>query len=67
MPTLCAAVIAFEGFLQSLRGLQITLGNEGIDVGHVIEMGLGKLDEYYALTADVPAYHFALSEWLYYL
>jgi hypothetical protein len=43
------------------------LGNEGIDVGHVIEMGLGKLDEYYALTADVPAYRFALSEWLCYL
>ena len=67
MPTLCGAVIAFEGFLQSLRDLQLTLQNEGVDPGAIIEKGLTKLDGYYDLTTDVPAYHFALSEWLYYL
>jgi hypothetical protein len=43
------------------------LHGEGVDVGDIIDMGLAKLDEYYALTTKVPAYHFALSEWLYYL
>ena len=66
-PTLCGGVIAFEGFLKSLKDLQIALHGEGIEVEDIIDKGLAKLDEYYLLSTKVPAYHFALSEWLYYL
>jgi hypothetical protein len=40
--------------------------NEGGNVNPIFEAGLKKLDGYYNLTTDVPAYRFALSEWLYY-
>ena len=66
-PTLCGAVIAFEGFLNSLKELQTSLSNEGTDVGSIIDKGVKKLGEYYGLISEIPAYHFALSEWLSYL
>jgi hypothetical protein len=40
--------------------------NEGRNVNPIFEAGLKKLDGYYNLTTDVPAYRFATSEWLYY-
>jgi hypothetical protein len=62
MPTLCGAVIAFEGFMQSLKDLQMALQDERIDVGGIIEMGLAKLEQYYNLTTDILANCFAMSE-----
>ena len=47
--------------------MQIALHGEGIEVEDIIDKGLAKLDEYDLLSTKVPAYHFALSEWLYYL
>ena len=66
-PTLCGAISAFEGFLQSLKNLQTAFDDEGVDVGEIIDKGLAKLEDYYALTTNVPAYRFALSELLFYL
>jgi len=43
------------------------LSNEGTDVGSIIDTGVKKLGEYYGLTSEIPAYNFALSEWLSYL
>jgi hypothetical protein len=40
--------------------------NEGRNVNPIFEAGLKKLNGYYNLTTDVPAYRFATSEWLYY-
>ena len=68
-PTLPLAVIAFEGFLQSLRALQDQLSNERVDIEgiSIIDQGISKLCEYKELISDVPAYYFAPSKWLYYL
>ena len=40
---------------------------EGIYVGEIVDKGLEKLEEYYVLTTNIPAYRFALSELLHYL
>ena len=41
--------------------------DEGIYVGEIVDKGLEKLEEYYVLTTNIPAYRFALSELLHYL
>ena len=57
----CGAISAFEESLQSLKHLQIALEDEGVYVGEIIDKGLEKLEEYYVLTTNIPAYCFALS------
>jgi hypothetical protein len=66
-PTLCATVLAFEGFVTSLKKLQNNLeGDDFIWADSVIEAGIDKMSDYSQLFFEVPAYALAISEWLYY-
>lgn len=57
-PTLCYAVIAFEGFIASLKNLQL----EEPQAQFIIEAGLDKLEDYYQRALEIPAYLLSAGE-----
>ena len=57
-PTLCHTVVAFEGFMLTLRGLQA----REPEAEFIIEAGLTKLDEYYDQALLTPAYLLSVGE-----
>jgi hypothetical protein len=57
-PTLCHTVVAFEGFMYSLKDLQA----KECSAEFFIQAGLEKLEEYYHLALLTPAYLLSVGE-----
>ena len=61
-PTLCYAVIAFEGFRISLKDLQEKEPNAEF----IIEVGPEKLEDYHQCALAIPAYILSAGEYSFY-